>query len=267
MKNQFETTKTHSRFSPPSGFHDHHDSITKTESHSTKIHLQPQIMALTNSKTKRQPKTLAIENRGFCDSQFPAAASSEVNNNKQITSLLFDFTENISSCSSPNDNLKIQMGQTHENLVGTNSNSKPRPTLHRNRPTTLVDMMQFVTEWFDLEENENAFCDTSGDRVVECGNSIQEKPMDCFDVIKNVEENDKIEFSISENFIQPMTEAFDRGIVKEVLIEPINQVIEGINTIKVQLEEPTIKNSVFEDFVLMFGVFIGQFVSTLCMGI
>ncbi|KAK2650474.1 hypothetical protein Ddye_017963 [Dipteronia dyeriana] len=49
------------------------------------------------------------------------------------------------------------MGQTHENLVGTNSNSKTRPTLQRNRPTTLVDMMQFVAEWFDLVENKMLF--------------------------------------------------------------------------------------------------------------
>ncbi|KAK0573706.1 hypothetical protein LWI29_012286 [Acer saccharum] len=96
--------------------------------------------------------------------------------------------------------------------------------------------------------------------------SVQEKLVDCFDVVKNVEENDKIEYSIFENFIQPMTEAFDLGVVMEVHSEPTNQVGEGINTIEVQLEELTIENIVFEDFVLMSHVLVCPIVSTLCFG-
>ncbi|KAI9192360.1 hypothetical protein LWI28_021693 [Acer negundo] len=125
---------------------------------------------------------------------------------------------------------------------------KHKPTLPKGRPTTLVDMMQFVSDCFDFEENENTSCDVLGDIIViviivfksvvaDCGNSVQVKFVDCFDVVKNVEVNDKIEFSISENFIQPMMEAFDLEVVIEVHFEPTNQVGEGIDTIKVQLEE------------------------------
>ncbi|KAK3185104.1 hypothetical protein Dsin_032390 [Dipteronia sinensis] len=221
-------------------------------------------MASTNSEIKRQPKTLAVENRGICDSQFSATASSEVNNNKQIAPSLFDFAENISSCSAPNDNLKIQMGQIHENLVGSNSNSKPRqPTLPRNRPTTLVDMMQFVKEWFDFEERENASCNAS---VVYCGNSVREKIFDCFDVVKNEEGNDKIKSSISGNFTQLEAEALDVGVVMKVHIEPTNQVDEETKQVKLQLEEPTIETIVLENFVSMSHVLVGQIVSTLGIG-
>ncbi|KAK3223268.1 hypothetical protein Dsin_010293 [Dipteronia sinensis] len=163
----------------------------------------------SHSENKLQMKTIMNENGGGCNTQwqFSATASSvcEVNTSKQNNFLVRDFTENISRCSAPNYSVISQMGQTHENLVGSNSNSKPKPTLHRNRPTTLVDMMQFVSEWFDFEENDNTSCDVLGDIVVDCDNSVQEKLVDCFDVVKNEEENDEIEFSISDNFIRPMT--------------------------------------------------------------
>ncbi|KAI9160352.1 hypothetical protein LWI28_007354 [Acer negundo] len=94
---------------------------------------------------------------------------------------------------SPPPSHRIQRGQTHENLIWTNSNSKPRPTLPKGRPTTLVDMMRFVSDWFDFEENENDCCDESRDGVVDCDNSVREKVVDCLDVVKNVEENVKNE--------------------------------------------------------------------------
>ncbi|KAK0577341.1 hypothetical protein LWI29_031612 [Acer saccharum] len=152
------------------------------------------------------------------------------------------------------------MGQTHQNMARPNSNSKPKPTLPKGRSTTLIDMMQFVSDWFDFEENENISCDAAGDIVFDCGNSIQEKLVDCFDVVKNVEENVKNEYSISRNFTQLEAEAFDLRVIKEVHIEPTNPAGEGINTIKVQLEEPTIENIVFEDFVLMSHVLVCQIV-------
>ncbi|KAK0603671.1 hypothetical protein LWI29_007361 [Acer saccharum] len=75
---------------------------------------------------------------------------------------------------------------------------KYKPTLPKCRSTTLIDMMQFVSDWFDYEKSENTFCNELGDRVADCDNSVQEKLVDCFDVVKNEEENDKLEFSISE---------------------------------------------------------------------
>ena len=42
--------------------------------------------------------------------------------------------------------------------------SKPRPSLSKSQPTTLIDMMKYVVEWFNFEEDENTSCDDS--RVV-----------------------------------------------------------------------------------------------------
>ncbi|KAI9177151.1 hypothetical protein LWI28_011704 [Acer negundo] len=266
FENQFETTKTGSHFSLethcPSQFRYRQNAINPIcETQSTKIHLQPHSMASTDSEIKRQLKTLAIESRGICESQLSDVASNEINNNKQITSLLFDLAENTSNCSAPN------------------SNYKPRPTLHKNRPTTLIDMMQFVAQWFDFEENlvdesaeserinrienelskndigddgfsdelgdiivdcdnsvqEKLFtsCDVLGDIVVECGNSIQEKLVDCFDVknvgenVKNVEEDGKIVLSIASdwfNFEEGENDCCD--VLGDIIVDCDNNVQE-----------------------------------------
>ena len=48
---------------------------------------------------------------------------------------------------------------------------KHKPTLPKGRPTTLVDMMQFVSDWFDFEESESVHCDIlSSNNMVDCGN-------------------------------------------------------------------------------------------------
>ncbi|KAK0593144.1 hypothetical protein LWI29_031791 [Acer saccharum] len=235
-------------------------------------------------------------------------------------------------------------------MASTNSNSKSRPTLPRNRPTTLIDMMHFVSNWFDYEEilvdeitkseniakieedftkyevgvskteeivvsknecdneiieankneedgrllcdceeiwvdenaeserinktvselsknktSDDAFYDALGDRVVEFGNSIQEKLVDCFDVVKIEEGNDKLESSIFGNFTQLEAKALDVGVVMKIDIEPTNPVDEETKTVKLQLEELTIE-TVFENFVSMSHVLVGQMVSTLGVG-
>ncbi|KAK3189901.1 hypothetical protein Dsin_029462 [Dipteronia sinensis] len=51
---------------------------------------------------------------------------------------------------------------------------KRKPTLPKGRPTTLIDMMHFVSDWFDFEESESVHCDILGsDNMVDCGNITQ----------------------------------------------------------------------------------------------
>ncbi|KAK3212403.1 hypothetical protein Dsin_017109 [Dipteronia sinensis] len=163
---QFEITKIHSHFNSethhPSQFRDHQNSInpscetqsTKNETHFTKIQISQRKdlldLDLQSSKEDRnRPKKFTNQsNSTLKDSISP--------------SVYANATSSVIQSGGDNFSVIPQMGQTHENLTGPNSNSKPRPTLHRNRPTTLVDMMQFVAEWFDFEENENTSCDVLG---------------------------------------------------------------------------------------------------------
>ncbi|KAK0604663.1 hypothetical protein LWI29_017978 [Acer saccharum] len=94
--------------------------------------------------------------------------------------------------------------------------------------------------------------------VANCGNNAQEKLVDCFDVVKYAEGNNKIEQLISENFTQQMVEEIDLEVVNEVHVDPTNLVVEEI--------DKTIESNIFEGFVLMSYVLIGQIVSTLGFG-
>ena len=57
-------------------------------------------------------------------------------------------------------------------------------------------MMQFASNWFDFKESENDSYVVSKSGVANCRNSVQEKLVDCFDVVKKVEENVK---NVEEN--------------------------------------------------------------------
>ena len=118
-------------------------------------------------------------------------------------------------------------------------------------------MMQFVSDWFDFEESESVHCDILGnDNMVDCGNITQEELVDC--VAGKIEESDDQIVSLNfENFTQQMVEAIDLEVVDKAHIDSTNLVVEEI--------DKTIENIVFEDFVLMSHVPVGQIVGTLCM--
>ncbi|KAK0576292.1 hypothetical protein LWI29_015025 [Acer saccharum] len=140
-------------------------------------------------------------------------------------------------------------------MARPNSNSKPKPTLPKGRPTTLVDMMQFVSNLFDFEESESVHCDIlDSDNMVDCGNITQEELVDCVSV-KIEESDDQIVYVNFENFTQQMVEAIDREVVDKAHIESTNLVVEEI--------DKTIENIVFEDFVMMSHVLVGQIVDIL----
>ncbi|KAI9198714.1 hypothetical protein LWI28_021056 [Acer negundo] len=80
--------------------------------------------------------------------------------------------------------------------------------------------------------------------VANCGSSVQE----CVEIEEN---DDQFESLIFENLTQQMVEAIGLEVVDKAHIEPTNLVVEEIGKI--------IENIVFEDFLLMSHVLVGQF--------
>lgn len=88
--------------------------------------------------------------------------------------------------------------QVYEPNTCTKFNSHHRPMLPKGKSTTLVDMMKFVSEWFDFEESNDASCVTVGVGIVNCGDIIREDTINDFDVdkIENLDEQIGLEIEI-----------------------------------------------------------------------
>ncbi|KAK2654634.1 hypothetical protein Ddye_014490 [Dipteronia dyeriana] len=114
------------------------------------------------------------------------------------------------------------MGQIHQNMARPSSKSKHKRTLHKGRSTTIIDMMQFVSDWFDSEESENDPCIVSEGGVANYEISVQ--------MWVEIEENDdQFESSIFENLTQQMVETIGFEVFDETHVEPINLFVEEID--------------------------------------
>ncbi|KAI9170365.1 hypothetical protein LWI28_026845 [Acer negundo] len=110
----------------------------------------------------------------------------------------------------------------------------------------IVDCDDSVQDCVEIEESDDQFessifdsCVVPEGGVAYCGNIVQEKVVDCFDVVKNVGENVKNVLSILENFTQQIVEEIDLEVVNEVHIDPTKQVVEEI--------DKTIGSNILED--------------------
>ena len=116
---------------------------------------------------------------------------------------------------------------------------------------TLIDMIQFMSDWFDFEESENGSCVVSEGEVANCGSSVQE----CVEIEEN---DDQFESSIFENLTQQMVEALGLEVVDKTHIESTNLVVKEI--------DKTTESNIFDDLVTIPLTLVGQSVGKLDIG-
>ncbi|EXC28185.1 hypothetical protein L484_002258 [Morus notabilis] len=67
--------------------------------------------------------------------------------------------------------------------IKPNFPQKPRPTL-KGKPATLMNMIKFVSDWFNYEESKNDFDDTLGNEVTNYESGDQDDIVEDLDVAK-----------------------------------------------------------------------------------